>query len=140
MKAQTSFTTKAATRGPLHPGQHGRALLLFMLRVAAASAFGLGLALIALSMNGCAVQHSPVPAVVTVCPHIPVPAKPQAPHVVLPAQDGEGRYCLTQQQVNELAAGIKALRLYAEQLTAAVDIFNGASRPGELPPDGSSIR
>jgi hypothetical protein len=49
--------------------------------------------------------------------------------VVLPAPDDEGRYCLTQQQVNDLAAGIRALTLYADQVDAAVRVHNERTHP-----------
>ena len=78
-----------------------------------------------LALAACAPARPPV-ATITVCPPIPVPARPAAPSVVLPAPDSQGRYCLTQRQVNDLASGIRELQGYADQLTAAVKVYNDA--------------
>jgi hypothetical protein len=73
-------------------------------------------------LSSCAAQRPP--AIIAVCPPIPVPAAPVAPRVVLPAPDAAGNYCLTQAQVTDLARGIQELQTYAAQLEAAVKIYN----------------
>lgn len=125
MKARTSSTSSLIS-GPAIRGHHGRVGL-------AAALKGLGWALVIvcaaaflLAEAGCAAQKPPSPVVVSVCPHIPVPAKPPAPSVVLPAPDAAGNYCLSQAQINGLAKGIKDLKTYAAQLDAAVTVYNQA--------------
>jgi hypothetical protein len=74
---------------------------------------------------GCAARQAP--AVALFAP-IPLPARPAPPSVILPAQDAQGRYCLTQSQVNDLAKGIRGLQLYADQLEAAIRAHNSAGK------------
>lgn len=119
MKARTSFV-RTDSRGLLPPGPTARGAL-WLACVAA-----LFLACL-LAAQGCAPRR-PLPAVVTVCPPIPMPGRPVAPSVVLPAPDAEGRYCLTQAQVNDLARGIRDLQTYAAQLEAAVTLYNASVR------------
>lgn len=107
--------------GPLGP--KGREALRTFLALAGAALLAAGLAALVILMNGCAAQKPPV-AVVAPCPRIPLPSRPEAPSVVLPAQDAQGRYCLTQEQVNGLAKGIRDLQGYAAKIEAAVTLYN----------------
>jgi len=79
-----------------------------------------------LALCGCAAHTlpAPPPPPVRVCAAIPIPARPVLPSVILPEPDGEGQYCLTQGQVDSLADGIRALKLYASQLEAAATVHN----------------
>ena len=125
MKART-FSTRISGSGPLHPGKHGRVRLLAFLRGLGWTLAVIVAAAFLLAEVGCAAQRVPDPVVVSVCPPIPVPAKPEPPHVILPAPDAAGNYCLTQAQVNDLVRGIKDLKTYAAQLDAAVTVYNEA--------------
>jgi hypothetical protein len=85
--------------------------------------------LLALTLcGGCATQQSPKLPAVVACPPIPIPTVPKSPHVILPKPDAEGRYCLTQEQVDDLARGIRDLQVYSQQLAAAVQEYNTAQR------------
>ena len=144
MKAPTSSTRTSLISGPCIRGYYGRRLLLFAMRLVAALIMGLGFTLVLLTMNGCAAQRVPDPVVVSVCPPIPVPAKPvtmwtraevdewNASHpeqqlrlfqLLLPAKDAEGKYCLSQEQIHDLAKGIRDLQTYAAQIVAAVTVY-----------------
>ncbi|MEW5763575.1 MAG: hypothetical protein AB1824_01250 [Acidobacteriota bacterium] len=119
MSARTSSTRTDST-GSLHPGPSSRGALWLACMAA------LFLACL-LAAQGCAPRRVPLP-VVTVCPPIPMPTRPAAPSVVLPAPDAEGRYCLTQRQANDLAHGIRDLQTYAAQVEAAVSLYNASVR------------
>jgi outer membrane murein-binding lipoprotein Lpp len=125
MQARTS-STRSLSSGPAIRGKRGRALLAAVLQAVGVSLFLLAIAAALCVLQGCAAQRPPVPVIVSVCPPIPVPARPDAPRVVLPAPDAAGNYCLTQAQVNDLAQGIKDLQSYAAQLEAAVTVYNEA--------------
>lgn len=123
MKARTSSTRKI-TSGPCIRGTRGQRRLALALRATAWGMAALLVAALLVTEAGCATQKPPQPIVVSVCPPIPVPARPEPPHVVLPAPDAAGNYCLTQAQVNDLARGIRDFKIYAAKLEAAVSMYN----------------
>jgi hypothetical protein len=79
------------------------------------------LALALLTATACRSAPCPSPVV------IPFPSRPHLPAVTVPEPDPSGRYCLTTEQMNSLAQGIRDIRTYSQQLEESIRIANEAA-------------
>jgi hypothetical protein len=93
----------------------------------------IALPLILVSGLNC-VSHRPPPSypMAVSCPEIPLPHKPVLPSVTIPLQDGEGKYCLTQEEMNSILFGVDLMTEYSETLENTIQIYNtGRSASGK---------
>jgi hypothetical protein len=58
------------------------------------------------------------------CPEIPLPKRPAAPSVIIPDKNPDGKYCFSQEEMDNILTGIDLLQADNDTLRDTIDTYN----------------